>query len=221
MSKISADTLNEAIEDVLRHALENKKRNFTETIELQIGLKNYDPSKDKRFVGNLRLPFAPKTRSSICVIGNEKHIEEARNAGITAMTEADLKLMKKDKKLVKKLAQSHSAFVASASLIRKIPRLVGPGLNKAGKFPTACGNTEDVVAKVEEVKATIKFALKNKKTLCVHVPIGNVSQDQTEIFANVTLGINYFVSLLPKNWQQVKRVYLHSTMGPSNCVYGF
>ncbi len=27
-----------------------KKRNFVETIELQIGLKNYDPQRDKRFV---------------------------------------------------------------------------------------------------------------------------------------------------------------------------
>jgi hypothetical protein len=30
-----------------------KKRNFIETIELQIGLKNYDPQRDKRFVGGL------------------------------------------------------------------------------------------------------------------------------------------------------------------------
>ena len=27
-----------------------KKRNFIETVELQIGLKNYDPQRDKRFV---------------------------------------------------------------------------------------------------------------------------------------------------------------------------
>jgi large subunit ribosomal protein L10Ae len=221
MSKISAEILNDAIEDLLKHALKTKKRGFTETIELQIGLKNYDPSKDKRFSGNLKLPFAPKLKSSICVIGNVKHLEEAANSGLKVMSEADLKLIKKDKKIVKKLAQSHSAFVASASLIRKIPRLLGPGLNKAGKFPTACGNADSVLEKVNEVKATIKFQLKNKKTLCIHVPVANVSMDEGEIFANTTLAINYFVSLLPKNWQQIKRVYLHSTMGPSNCIYGF
>lgn len=211
----------EAIQDVLKYANQEKKRNFTETIELQIGIKNYDPNKDKRFAGNLRLPNMPKTRASVCVIGNEKHLEEAKNAGIVCLSESDLKAMKKDKKLVKKLAQSHDAFVASASLIRKIPRLLGPGLNKAGKFPTTCGNGESCVEKVEQLKSTIKFQLKNKKTLCVHVPVANVSQTEAEIFANTTLAINYFVSLLPKNWQQIKRVYLHSTMGPSNCIYGF
>jgi large subunit ribosomal protein L10Ae len=30
------------------------KRNFTETVELQIGLKNYDPQRDKRFAGSIR-----------------------------------------------------------------------------------------------------------------------------------------------------------------------
>ena len=42
-----------------------------------------------------------------------------------------------------------------------------------------------------------------------------------EIVANITLAINFFVSLLSKNWQQVKRVYIKSTMGPSHRIYGF
>ena len=31
-----------------------KRRNFVETIELQIGLKNYDPQRDKRFSGTVK-----------------------------------------------------------------------------------------------------------------------------------------------------------------------
>lgn len=37
-----------------------KPRKFTETIELQIGLKNYDPQKDKRFSGTVKLPYIPR-----------------------------------------------------------------------------------------------------------------------------------------------------------------
>jgi hypothetical protein len=33
-------------------------------------------------------------------------------------------------------AQSYHAFLASDSVIKQIPRLLGPGLNKAGKFPS-------------------------------------------------------------------------------------
>ena len=45
-SKLSRDTLHEAISTVLTAATD-KKRKFTETVELQISLKNYDPQKDK------------------------------------------------------------------------------------------------------------------------------------------------------------------------------
>jgi ribosomal protein L1 len=36
----------------------------------------------------------------------------------------------KNKKLIKKLARKYDAFVASDSLIKQIPRLLGPGLSK-------------------------------------------------------------------------------------------
>lgn len=44
-----------------------------------------------------------------------------------------LKKMNKNKKLVKKLAKKYHAFLASEAIIKQIPRLLGPGLNKAGK----------------------------------------------------------------------------------------
>jgi len=53
MSKVSRDTLYETVATVLKHSQE-KKRKFTETVDLQIGLKNYDPQKDKRFSGTVK-----------------------------------------------------------------------------------------------------------------------------------------------------------------------
>jgi len=45
--------LYEAVEAVIKGS-KDKKRNFRETIELQITLKNYDPQKDKRFSGTVK-----------------------------------------------------------------------------------------------------------------------------------------------------------------------
>ena len=45
---------------------QDKPRGFTETIELQIGLKNYDPQKDKRFSGAIRLPYVPRPKLKVC-----------------------------------------------------------------------------------------------------------------------------------------------------------
>jgi ribosomal protein L1 len=76
MSKLSTDTLREAIATILKGA-EDKKRGFQETVELQIGLKNYDTQKDKRFSGTVKLPNMPRPRMTVCVLGDVKHCEEA------------------------------------------------------------------------------------------------------------------------------------------------
>ena len=43
----------ELIRTVLKESQE-KERKFIETVELQIGLKNYDPQRDKRFSGTVK-----------------------------------------------------------------------------------------------------------------------------------------------------------------------
>jgi len=57
--------------------------------------------------------------------------------GLDWMDVEALKKMNKNKKLVKKLAKKYHAFLASEAVIKQIPRLLGPGLNKAGKYPFA------------------------------------------------------------------------------------
>ena len=46
-----------SIKELLADSTGEKRRNFVETVELQIGLKNYDPQRDKRFSGTVKLVF--------------------------------------------------------------------------------------------------------------------------------------------------------------------
>jgi ribosomal protein L1 len=93
MSKIPQDLLASSIEKILTLAkggevegVKGKVRGFTETIELQVTLQNYDPNKDKRFSGAVRLPVAPRgTNLTVCVLGSEEHITQAKAIGIDAL----------------------------------------------------------------------------------------------------------------------------------------
>ncbi|XP_047307605.1 60S ribosomal protein L10a-2-like, partial [Impatiens glandulifera] len=73
--ELQSDALREAITQISIDAKE-KKRNFTETDELQIGLKNYDPQKDKRFSGSVKLPNIPRPKMKVCMLGDAQHIVE-------------------------------------------------------------------------------------------------------------------------------------------------
>merc|ERR1712241_488146 len=216
MSKVSRDTLYECVGAVLKASAE-KKRKFTETVDLQIGLKNYDPQKDKRFSGTVKLKHIPRQKFRVCLLGDQQHIDEAKAAGIPAMSADDLKKLNKDKKKVKKLAAQYDAFLASDTLIKQIPRLLGPGLNKAGKFPTLVTHSDNLSAKIADLKATIKFQM--KKVLCLSVAVGNVGMTEEELVQNIHLAMNFLVSLLKKHWQNVKSLHIKSTMGPVQRLY--
>merc|ERR1711918_91131 len=118
--------------------------------ELQITLKDYDPKRDKRFAGTIKLPHVPRPRMKICVLGDAVHCEQAQRSNIPYKSVDDLKKLNKNKKLVKKLARSFDGFLASQVLIPQIPRLLGPGLNKAGKFPTLVTHSDNLETKVTE-----------------------------------------------------------------------
>ncbi|KVI03574.1 Ribosomal protein L1 [Cynara cardunculus var. scolymus] len=202
MSKLGSEAVREAITQITTEAKE-KNRKFTETIELQIGLKNYDPQKDKRFSGTVKLPHIPRPKLKVCMLGDAQH---AQKIGLEYMDVEGLKKLNKNKKLVKKLAKKHQAFLASESVIKQIPRLLGPG-----KFPTLVTHQESLESKVNEIKATVKFQL--KKVLCMGVAVGNCSMEEKQIFQNVQMSVNFLVSLLKKNWQNVRCLYLKTTMG--------
>lgn len=227
-SKINKELLNESLDSLIKfcegeeikingETKQGKKRNFVETIDLQITLKNYDPRRDKRFAGTFKLPTVPRPNMKVCVLGNDVHCEQAKELGFPHMSVDDLKKLNKNKKAVKKLAARYDAFVASQALIKQIPRLLGPGLNRAGKFPTVVNNADTLETKVNEVKAQVKFQM--KKVMCLNVAVGNASLTKEENLTNINLACNFLASLLKKNWQNIKVIYLKSTMGPAFQIF--
>merc|ERR1719254_482232 len=100
----------------------------------------------------------------------------------------------------------------------QIPRLLGPGLNKAGKFPQMITHSDNLEEKGNTIRSTVKFQL--KKVLCLGVAVAHVGMGPDEVRQNSLMAINFLVSLLKKNWNNVKRLHLKSTMGKPVTIYG-
>nr|CAD7417463.1 unnamed protein product [Timema poppensis] len=179
--------------------------------------RNKHPSKLYRVCVCVRLKHIPRPKMQVCVLGDQQHCDEAKANNVPYMDVEALKKLNKNKKLVKKLAKKYDAFLASEALIKQIPRLLGPGLNKAGKFPGLLSHQEGMMAKIDEVKATIKFQM--KKVLCLSVAVGHVGMVEDELVQNVHLSINFLVSLLKKHWQNVRSLHVKSSMGPPQRLY--
>ena len=208
-AKINNAQVAEAIAE-LRQKM--KQRKFTETIELQIGLKDYDPQKDKRFVGTVRLPNNPRPNLKICIIADEKHKDEVLKNKIDVDV-VDLEFLKKfnkEKKLVKNWAKKYSLLLASDTVLKKVPVVVGPILNRINMFPQVVSHNETLVNKVEDVRSSVKFQL--KKVTCMASAVGNATMSDEELRTNIMMSLNFLVSLLKKGWHNLKSVNIKSTM---------
>ena len=89
---------------------------------------------------------------------------------------------------------------------------------QAGKFPTLVQHSDNLDTKINEIRSQVKFQL--KKVLCMGVAVANVEMDPDQCRQNIVMAINFLVSLLKKNWNNVKRLHLKSTMGKPYTIYG-
>lgn len=95
---------------------------------------------------------------------------------------------------------------------------MGSVLVKLNKFPITLAEGERLTDKINEVKNTVKF--QPKKAACLGTAIGNVEQSEEEIRQNLTMSINFLVSLMKKGWQNVGTLHVKTTMGKSIKIFG-
>merc|ERR1740130_2448368 len=192
MSKITNALVLESIKEMREGS---KARKFTQTVELQIALKDYDPQKDKRFVGSVRLPNIPRPNLKICVIADEKHSNEIKAAEIEieVISMDALKKFNKDKKHIK-----------------KSPVVLGPVLNRIGMFPQPVTHNEPIEKKINDVKGSIKWQL--KKVTCLNVAAGNETMDDDALRQNIVMSLTFLASLLKKQWHNLKAIHIKTTM---------
>ena len=216
MSKLNMDALRESIHKVYT---ERKERKFLETVELQVMLKDYDPQKDKRFSGSVKLPYIPRSKLKICVIGDAAHLEEAKKIpGIETKDLEGLRAFNKVKKDIKKWAKKYHVLLCTDTIVKQLTKLLGNILNKINRFPIAITHSEPLARKIDEVKSSVKFQL--KKVLCMGTAVGNLELTEEQTRQNISMAINFLVSLLKKGWQNIKTLHIKSTMGKVARIYG-
>jgi len=156
----------------------------------------------------------------ICIIADQKHQDEAKALGygvegssIEVTTLENLKKFNKDKKLIKKWAKKFYLLLATDALVKKIPVVLGPILNRIGRFPQPITHNEPLDKKLDDVKSSVKWQL--KKVTNMNVAVANEEMDDEEIRQNIVMSLNFLSSLLKKGWHNIKSINIKATMGGS------
>merc|ERR1711935_268774 len=208
MSKINQDALKKSID----WCRENRKeRKYVETVDLQIMLRDYNPDKEKRFNSSVVLPNQAKQNVKVCVIGNVKHIDMCKTAGIPCIDLDGIKKFNKQGKPVKKWARTFDFLLVSDTLNKQVAAQIGKILSSVHKLPLILSEGEKPADKIKELLYSCRWRMKKVPWLAQGVGIDTLENES--IRQNVNKSMNFLISLLPKGWQNIKTVHLKFTMG--------
>ncbi|MBP8685499.1 MAG: 50S ribosomal protein L1, partial [Methanomassiliicoccales archaeon] len=126
-----------AIVTAVKKALERSpKRNFVQTVDLSINLKDVDMSIPKnRIQEDIILPHGRGKPIKVCVIGSGEMLLKAKDVADRVVSVEELGTIADDKKQAKKMATEFEYFIAEAPLMPTIGKRLGIVLGPRGKMP--------------------------------------------------------------------------------------
>ncbi|WP_297535842.1 50S ribosomal protein L1 [Thermococcus sp.] len=192
-----------------------KPRNFTQTVEIAVNLKDVDLRKpENRFKLEVVLPHGRGKEPKIAVIADGAVAEAAKKLGLDVISGEQLEELAKSPREARKLAKRYDFFIAAAPLMPKIGKYLGRYLGPRNKMPQVVPptmtNLEPIVARL---KKTVRIQLKNNPV--VHAPIGTEDMDDEKLAENAEAILNAIIGKLERGENQIKSVYIKTTMGPA------
>ena len=206
--------IKEIIEAVKEAKEKAKERKFKESIDLSISFKNLDLKKpENRISAEVTLPHPINKPVKVCVIASGDLEVRAKNEGIdSVLSRTDLEKFLSDRKAAKKLAKQFDFFLAQVDLMPLVGRSLGPVLGPRGKMPKPIPPTADVKSLVEQYRRTVRIRMRNNPV--IHVRVGTKDMEDEKIAENIKAVLEFLLEKLEKGIQNIKSIYVKTTMGP-------
>jgi large subunit ribosomal protein L1 len=204
----------EILEAVKKAKEESQPRNFTQSIDVVITIKDLDVKKpENRIDEEVLLPNGRGKDVKIAFIADGELALQAKNAGADMVIDKpELEEMGKDRKAAKKIANKHDFFVAQADMMPLVGRFLGPVLGPRKKMPKPVPATAKPEPIMERLKSTVKVRIKDQPV--IQALVGTQDMDDELIAANIESVLVVLDQKLEKGRNQIKSMYVKTTMGP-------
>ncbi|WP_254763585.1 50S ribosomal protein L1 [Natrinema marinum] len=201
------------IETAVARALEDAPdRNFTETVDLAINLRDLDLNEPSNRVDeSIVLPSGTGQETRIVVIAEGETAVRAEEAADEVLSGDDVADLDDDE--AKDMADETDFFIAEEAMMQDIARHLGTILGPRGKMPDPLSPDDDVVETVNRLKNTVQLRSGDRRTF--HTLVGAEDMDAEEISDNIDVILRRLHADLEKGPQNIDAVYVKTTMGPS------
>ncbi len=205
----------QATVNAVMKALESaKKRNFRETVDLAINLKDVDLAIPKnRITEDVILPHGRGRNVHVCVIGGGELALKAKDVADRVITPEELGTIADDKKVAKKIARETDYFIAEAPLMPTVGKRLGTVLGPRGKMPKPIPPGADPSSMIDNLRKSVTIRSKDKMTF--HAPVGTSEMTTEDIADNIEAIVKRVASRLERGTMNIASAYIKTTMGPA------
>ncbi len=201
----------EAVTEAINGA---RDRNFTESVEIAVNLRNLDLKKPENRIDSIvTLPHGLGRPRNVAVFAGGDTALKAQESGVLIISPDEIGDLAGDKKKMKAIAKDHHFFIAEAPLMPQIGKKLGPVLAPRGKIPQPIQPLSDPNPVIEKLRKSIKIRTKDRSTF--HSPIGIKTMDPDSIAENAMEVVRIVEDKYDNAAQHLRSVYVKTTMGPA------
>ncbi|MCK4615138.1 MAG: 50S ribosomal protein L1 [Thermoplasmata archaeon] len=192
-------------------------RNFKETVELAINLKDIDLSLPRnRIEEEVVLPKGRGRQVKIAVFATTELAMKAKDVADMVIRDEEIDDIAGDRRAARKLANQHAFFLAEAPLMPIIGKKLGIVLGPRGKMPRPIPPGMDPSGIINTLRNTVKMRSKDRRTF--HVPIGTREMSPEDLAENLNVILKRIMSRLDRGKQNIASIYVKTTMGHSKRI---
>lgn len=182
----------------------SKKRNFSQTFDLIIVLKEIDLKKpENRFSEDVVLPRGRGKPANIVVFS-----DTLKNLDCKTIGSGEVEKLPKEKRDVKKLVSKTQFFLAEAPLMPVVGKALGQFLAPRGKMPKII--TGDAAHVVKNLKNSVRIKIKDAPVIqCL---VGSEDMSDEDVVENVEAVLEFLNTKLPKGKHNIGEVLIKLTM---------
>ncbi|MFH0711276.1 MAG: 50S ribosomal protein L1 [Candidatus Aenigmatarchaeota archaeon] len=198
--------MNEKILKAVKESREkSKKRNFSQTFDLVISLKEFDLKKpESKFTDDVVLPHGRGDEARVMVFS-----DNITGEGFDVMTNADLQNLAKNKRISKTLVKQTDFFLAEPKLMPVVGKILGAYVGPRGKIPKILAG--DANALVKNYKKSVRVRVKDSPVIqCL---VGNEKMKDEDVTENIETVLKFLETRLPKGKSNIGKAKLKLTMG--------
>ena len=193
----------------------SKKRNFNQTFDVDIRIKNYDIKKDGNIDLFINLPYNRGKKVKICALIGPELAAKAKETCDFVVSIDEFPKYAKDKKAAKKLANECDWFIAQANLMPKVAASFGRVLGPKGKMPNPKAScivppTANLEPLCNKLRKTVKVVAKTIPMIqCI---VGKEDMKDEEVSDNIWTIYDGLIHHLSAGKDNVRSVFLKLTM---------